>query len=130
MAEHERSFTVMVGADKAFDFLADPMRIPDYVSTMTLEDSIAVEGELDVDADLKERDGAPDAGFVADRKTRRIDWGKPGADYGGSIEVEKGTTNSSGVTIRLRIRDDADADAVTRVLDQTVSNIRRMLLAR
>ncbi len=120
----------MVGADKAFDFLADPMRIPDYVSTMTLEDSIAVEGELDVDADLKERDGAPDAGFVADRKTRRIDWGWPGADYGGSIEVAKGTTNSSGVTIHLRIRDDADADAVTRVLDQTVSNIRRMLLAR
>jgi hypothetical protein len=120
----------MTGADNAFDFLSDPLHIPDYVSTMRLEDSIAVEGELDVDADLAERDGAPGAGFVADRATRRIDWGIPGADYGGSITVAEGTTNTSDVTLRLRTRDDADPDEVARMFDQTVGNIRRVLSGR
>jgi hypothetical protein len=120
----------MSGADLAFDYLSDPVRLPEYVPTMRLEDSTAVEGELDVDADLRERDGAPDAGFVADRKTRRIEWGRPGSDYGGSIVVAAGTTNTSSVTIRLHTRDDADAAEVTRVFDQAVTNIRRLLLGR
>jgi hypothetical protein len=120
----------MSGADVAFDFLADPVRLPEYVPTMKLEDSTAVEGELDVDADLRERDGAPDAGFLADRKTRRIEWGRPGGDYGGSIVVTEGTTNTSGVTIRLRTRDNADIEEVTRVFDKAVANIRRLLLGR
>jgi hypothetical protein len=120
----------MSGADVAFDFLSDPIRLPEYVPTMRLEDSTAVEGELDVDADLRERDGAPDAGFLADRKTRRIEWGRPGSDYGGSITVTEGTANTSRVTIRLQVRDDADAEEVTRVVDQAVANIRRLLLGR
>jgi hypothetical protein len=120
----------MSGADVAFEFLSDPVRLPEYVPTMRLEDSTAVEGELDVDADLRERDGAPDAGFVADRKTRHIEWGRPGSDYGGSIDVAQGTTNTSGVTIRLHTRDDADADEVNRVFEQAVANIRRLLLGR
>jgi len=53
----------MSGADTAFDFLSDPVRLPEYVPALRLDDSTAVEGELDVDADLRERDGAPDAGF-------------------------------------------------------------------
>ncbi|HEX2753961.1 MAG TPA: hypothetical protein VHM48_00770 [Candidatus Limnocylindrales bacterium] len=120
----------MVGADAAFDFLADPVRLPEYVPTMRLEDSTAVEGELDVDADLRERGGAPDAGFVADRPTRRIEWGRPGSDYGGSIVVAAGTTNTADVTIRLRTRDDANVEEVSRVFDQAISNIRRLLLRR
>jgi len=92
---------------------------------------LSAEMALDlVDADLRERDGAPDAGFVADRKTRRIEWGRPGSDYGGSIVVAAGTTNTSSVTIRLHTRDDADAEEVTRVFDQEVANIRRLLLGR
>ena len=130
LAEIERTFTVFAGADAAFDFLADPVHLPEYVSTMRLEDSTAVEGELDVDADLAERAGAPEAGFVADRATRRIIWGRPGADYGGSITVEAGSSSSSSVTIRLRTRDDADADAVARIVDQAVSSLRRLLLPR
>lgn len=97
---------------------------------MRLEDSIAVEGELDPDADLAERDGAPEAGFIADRATRRITWGRPGADYGGSMSVEPGTSSSCSVTIRLRTRDDADADEVGRVMDQAVSSLRRLLVRR
>ncbi len=120
----------MSGADVAFDLLSDPVRLPEYVPTMRLEDSTAVEGELDVDADLRARDGAPDAGFLADRTTRRIEWGRPGGDYGGSIDVTPGTTNTSKGTVRLRTRDDADVEEVTRVVDQAVANIRRLLLGR
>ncbi len=130
MAELERTFTVMTGADAAFDFLSDPVRIPEYVPTMRLEDSTAVEGELDVDADLRERDGAPDAGFVADRKTRRIEWGRPGSDYGGSIEIATGTAMTAGVTLRLRTRDGADTVEVKRIFDQAVTNIGRLLMRR
>lgn len=130
LAEREKHFTVTTGADRAFDYLADPVRLPEYVSTIHLEDSTAVEGELDVDADLADRDGAPAAGFVADRATRRIDWGRPEHGYGGSIEISPGTTNTAGVVLRLRTRDDADPDAVTRIFDQTVANIRRVLSGR
>lgn len=100
------------------------------MSTIRLEDSTAVEGELDVDADIAGRDGAPEAGFSADRATRRIEWGRAGGDYGGSIVVNVGTTNSAGVTVRLHTRDDADIAEVTRIFEQTVSNIRRVLSGR
>ncbi|MBA2718170.1 MAG: hypothetical protein H0U52_02855 [Chloroflexi bacterium] len=130
LAELERTFTVMAGADAAFDFLSDPIRLPEYVSPLRLEDSTAVEGELDVDADLTDRDGAPDAGFIADRKTRHMEWGRPGSPYGGSIDVAVGTTSTSAITIRLRTRDDADEAAVSRVVDEAVSSIRRLLLLR
>ena len=119
-----------IGADAAFDFLSDPVRLPDYVSTMRLEDSTAVEGTLDVDADLAERDGAPEAGFLADRATRHIEWGRAGSDYGGSIEVAVGTTNTSSITLRLHTRDTADVAEVARVFEATISNIRRNLSGR
>ena len=130
MADLEKSITVTVGADAAFDILSDPLRLPDYVATMRLEDSIAVEGELDLDAELEERDGATEAGYLADSRARRLEWGRPGADYGGSITVAEGTTRTSTVKIHLRTRDDADPVAVQRVFDETVANIRRLLSGR
>ena len=118
----------MTGADAAFDYLSDPVRLPDYVPTMQLLDSTAVEGELDTDADLAGRHGAPEAGFLADRATRRIEWGRPDGDYGGSIVVTAGTTNTAGVTVRLHTRDDTNVEEVTRAFDQAVANIRRLLI--
>lgn len=130
LADLEKQFTVTTGADRAFDYLSDPVRLPEYVSTMRLEDSTAVEGELDVDADLKDRDGAPDAGFVADRATRQITWGRPDGTYGGSIAITRGTTNTSTVVLRLHTRDDADVAEVTRIFEQSVASIRRLLSGR
>jgi hypothetical protein len=130
LADLERTFTVTSGADAAFDFLSDPVRLPEYIPTMRLEDSTAVDGGLDVDADLRERGGAPEAGFVADRATRNVQWGRPGSDYGGSIAVTEGTTNTASVTVRLHTRDDADLEEVTRVFDGAVANIRRLLSRR
>ena len=117
----------MAGADAAFDVLSDPVRLPDWVPTIRLEESAAIEGEADADADLAERGGAPEAGFVADRATRTITWGRPEHDYGGSISVSESTRSTADVTLRLHTRQGADAEAVTRVFDQAVSNIRRLL---
>ena len=121
---------MLTGAERAFEFLADPVRLPDFVSTIQLEDSTAVEGELDVDADVAGRYGAAEAGFTADKATRRIEWGRPDSDYGGSIVVTVGTTNSAGVTVKLHTRTGADVAEVTRIFEQTVSNIRRALSGR
>jgi hypothetical protein len=44
--------------------------------------------------------------------------------------VTEGTTNTAGVTIHLHTRDDADVEEVTRVFDQAVANIRRLLSRR
>lgn len=120
----------MAGADAAFDLLADPARLPDYVPTLRLEDSIAIEGEADPDdtVAMTERDGAPEAGFVADRKTRTITWGRPEHDYHGSIGVAEGTTSTATVSIRLHTRDDADPAAVTRVFDEAVSKMRSLVM--
>ena len=130
LAVLERTFIVTTGADTAFDYLSDPLRLPEYVATLRLEGSTAVDGELDVDVDLAGRDGVPDAGFSADRDTRHIVWGRPGSDYGGSILVAVGTTNTSRVTIELHTRADADAEAVMRVFEQAVADIRRVLSGR
>jgi hypothetical protein len=130
LADHERTVFVMASADAAFDLLSDPLRLPDYVPTMRLEDSIAIAGEADADEDLAERDGAPEAGFVADRKTRTITWGRPDHDYGGSITVRESTASTADVTVRLHTRGDVDADAVARVFEEAVGSIRRLVLRR
>ena len=120
----------MAGADAAFDLLADPVRLPDYVPTLRLEDSIAIEGEADPDdaAAMTERDGAPEAGFVADRRTRTITWGRPDHDYHGSITVSEGTSSTATVAVRLHTRADADEAAVTRVFDEAVSKMRSLVM--
>ena len=130
MADFEQSITVMAGADAAFEILSDPARLADYVATMQLEDSIALEGELDLDADLEERDGAPEGRFFADRKARRLEWGLPSGDSEGSIVVSEGTSRTSGVTVRLHTRDDANLEEARRIFDATVLNIRRLLSGR
>jgi len=128
MPSLEKRFIVMTAADAAFDVLSDPARLAAYVPTIRLVDSIAVDGALDVDADLKERDGAPAAGYTADRATGRIEWGRPAPAYGGSITISGGTSRTSSVTLQLHTPDDgADADAVGRVFEEAVDNIRRLL---
>ena len=126
----ERTFIVMAGADAAFQLLANPVRLPEYVPTLRLEDSIAIEGEADADADLAERDGALEADFVADRKTRTMTWGRRDRDYHGSLTVAQATASTANVTVRLHTRADADEAAVMKAFEESVASIRRLVTRR
>jgi hypothetical protein len=127
--EFERSTTVGVDADKAFAFLSDPVRLPEYVGTMTLIESTAIDGAPG--AEVEPADPVEQgARFFADRNTRRLEWGRPDGDYEGSIVVAPGTRSTSQVTIRLRTRADADAAAIERMLEDTLRLLRRHLSGR
>jgi hypothetical protein len=130
MAEFERTTTVGVGADAAFEFFADPLRISDYVPTMSHVETIAVDGVESTQPDPTGHPDTTEARFLADREARRVEWGKPGTDYSGSITVAPGTTSTCQVTVRLHTRDDVDAAGVDRMLDETLRNIRRAVSAR
>ena len=45
MADFERSLTVGVTADAAFEYLADPANVAEYVGPISLLESIAIEGD-------------------------------------------------------------------------------------
>jgi hypothetical protein len=129
VAPLERRFMVMAGADVVFDMLADPVRLPSFVPVLTLDDSTAIEGDVDADADLAARDGAPAADFIADRRTRTITWRLPNHDRGGTIAVTERTANIADVAITVELGDDDDGAAIGRLLDEVVANIRRLATA-
>ena len=78
-----------------------------------------IDGADDPDA---EATGEPTR-FLPDAGARRIEWGRPGSGYEGSFTVEPGTTSTSQVTIRLRLRDDAPAEEIERMLAQAARSI-------
>ncbi|MCJ7710679.1 MAG: SRPBCC family protein [Chloroflexi bacterium] len=130
MADFERSATVGVGADAAFALFADPERLPEYVPAIRLEETIAVDGDPDAETEVHGDPDARETRFIADRGARRVEWGTPGGDYHGSIEVSEGTPSTCGVTLRLHLRDDAGPAEVNVMLDQTIRNIKRVLAVR
>lgn len=117
---------VMAGAERMFEVLADPVQLPTFVPVLTLEDSTAIEGDADADADLEARQGAPAAEFVPDRRTRTISWRLPNHAHGGTIAVSERTASIADVAITVELDDDADRDATAKVLDDVVANIRRL----
>ncbi len=117
---------VMAGADRVFEVLADPVQLPTFVPVLTLEDSTAIEGDVDADADLAARDGAPAAEFIADRRTRTITWRLPNHAHGGTIAVTERTANIADVAITVELGDDDDSEAIGKLLDDVVANIRRL----
>ncbi len=130
MADFERTTTVGVGAEAAFAFLADPTHVSRYVSPMSLVDSIAIDGDPDAADEPDAGERFKPARFVADAGQGTIEWGMPGDEYEGSFKVERGTASTSQVTIRLHVRDDADAAAMERVLGESVRSLQRLLSGR
>ena len=130
MAEFERTTTVGVGADAAYAFFADPLRIPEYVPTMVHVETIAVDGaDLGRGRPRRERD-SHEARFFADGAARRVEWGRPGHRLRGLDQVAQGTASTCQVTVRLHTRDDVDAAGVDRMLDEALRNIRRAVAGR
>ena len=128
--DFERRTTVWVGPDEAFEFFANPANLPLYVPTVQLEEAIAVDGDPDAEPDAEAGSTGELARFLPDRKARRVEWGVPGGDYGGSIEVAQGTASSSDVTIRIHTRDDVDGEQVKQMIEQVVRTLGRRLSGR
>jgi hypothetical protein len=126
--EFERTTTVGLGADAAFARIADPLRIPEYVPVVSHVGSDAEDGVPDEAAAAAARPvGLGEAHFLADAGTRRVEWGRPGSPYAGSMTIEAGTASTSRLTVRLTTRDDVDPAKVEEVLDQALRGLRRIL---
>ena len=128
MADYERSLTVGVTADAAFEYLADPANVAEYVGPISLLESIAIEGDPSEIEASDEADDAAEARFLADNAARRVDWGRGG--YAGSMTVSSITPSMSTIAIRLHVRDTADPEAVGAMLDQTARSLQGVLLRR
>lgn len=126
MPEYERSAQVTADPDDTFRFLADPANLPRYVASMSL--ARPEQGDqLRVAAEVQGRHEEGDAHFSADSTQRRIAWGAEGSSgYRGSIDVTE-ADGGSAVLIRLHIEHAHDESEINRVLDETVSNIERLL---
>ena len=131
MGAFERTTTVGVGAEAAYEILADPRRLSEYVPTIEHVDTIVVDGDPDASPEEgASGSDAPEARFFADRTTRRIEWEGPGTGNEVSITVAEGTASTSQVTIGVVVGDDADPAEVERILDQAARNVRRLLSGR
>lgn len=128
--DFERRTVAFVPVEQAFAFFADPANLPLYVPAMTLDESIAVEGDPAAADDAEAGPARPEPRFVPDRANHRIEWGEPGAAYGGAIELTQGSPNSTDVRIRLHTRDDIDEAKVRELLDQAARSIGRRLSGR
>ena len=128
--DFERRTTVWVGVEEAFDFFADPANLPLYVPTVRLEEAVAVDGDPGATPDPELGSAGPEARFVPDRKSHRIEWGIAGESYGGSIEIMPGTASSSDLVIRLHTRDDVDEAEVRQMIEQVVRTVGRHLSGR
>lgn len=123
MADYERSATIGATPAAAFDYLANPRHMPEYVDSMT-QARAAAGDRLHVAADVQGRHEEGDATFRADPASRRLEWGREGHDYHGWLTVGAGDDeDTSTVTIHLRTHDDSDAADVERSLSETLANI-------
>ena len=136
MADFERTTTVGVGADAAFTFLADPRRLAVYspavahVETTVVDGDEPLEGDSPADAAARAWPGTGGVRFFADTSSRQIEWAVPAAAYEGTIVVTGRAGDTSEVMIRLRAADETGAPEIERALDQTVANLRRLLVRR
>lgn len=127
MPDFEKRVTVAVDAETAFNFLADPGRLPVWVVGMRLEDAVAVEGDPALQDEGEAHTDAPEARFLPNRAARTVEWGIPGGEYSGSATVGTLMASMSTVTVRLHLPDGADQKAVEAALDQSVKNLQRQI---
>jgi len=126
MRDFERTATVAANPDDAFRFLAEPSNLPRYVATMSAARAEGSE-RLHVAAEVQGRHEEGDAGFRTDPSARRVEWGAEGSDgYGGWLQVAE-TAGGASVTLHLHVQHGEDEATINRTLDETVSNIERLL---
>jgi hypothetical protein len=129
MTDFERQVTVAVDPDTAFEYMADPRHLPEFVATMTSahHEPGRQRTELHVTAEVEGRHEEGDTRFRADRWSRSIDWGNP-PDYRGTLRVEPAGETSCHISLLLRIRDPrGERDLIERAMDETLRNLTERL---
>ena len=129
MPEYTRSESVSSSPGVAFEYLANPGNLPQYVATMVMAHP-AAEGKLRVAADVQGRHEEGEGSFRTDAAAGRVEWGSadnPG--YTGSLVVT-GSDNSCTVTITIRTDregEKGEPEEIERALAETTANIKRLL---
>ena len=122
--EHEHTQHVAAPPDRVFTALADVGNLPHYVPQVTLAERI--EGDkVKVQARYEGHTQEGEAWFRTDEAQRRIEWGSPGSEYHGWIQVDP-DANGSRLTLFLAT---AHGDAPDSEVMGTLDSIRRLVEA-
>ncbi len=123
MPDFERSQQLPVDADTAFEYVADPRNLPEFVAMMS-DARPAGGASLHVSAEVNGRHEEGEVPFRADPGGRRLEWGEGGSDYHGSLEIRPLTSRTSAARLALHTPDDTERRDVERAIDQTMDNLR------
>ena len=131
MPDFERHVTVAVDPDTAFDFVADPSHLPDFVSMLTeaRHEPGRQRTKLRVAAEVNGRREEGDTRFRADRWSRSIDWGNP-PDYRGTMRIVPAGNGSSRISLFIHARDPrGESSLIEQAMDDTLATLSELLLA-
>jgi uncharacterized protein YndB with AHSA1/START domain len=129
MPDFERSITVPVDPDTAFDYVSDPRHLPEFVATMTgaRRRPGQQKTELHVTAEVAGRHEEGDTRFRADRWSKSVDWGSH-PDYRGTMRIERDGEAGSRISLHLRIRDPrGEHRQIERTMDETMAALAERL---
>jgi uncharacterized protein YndB with AHSA1/START domain len=122
--EHEHTQHVAAAPDRVFSALADVGNLPRYVPQLTAAERID-EDKIKIQARYEGRTQEGEAWFRANEPERRVEWGAPGGDYHGWIQVDPDADGSRLTLFLATSHGDAPDSEVMGTLDA----IRRLVEA-
>lgn len=122
--QHEHTQHVAASPDQVFTALADVGNLPRYVPQVTSAERLDGE-KVKVTARYEGHTQEGEAWFRTDEGERRIEWGSPGSDYHGWIQVNP-DEQGSRLTLYLAT---AHGDAPDSEVMGTLDAIRRLVEA-
>jgi Polyketide cyclase / dehydrase and lipid transport len=122
--EHEHTDFVAASPDLVFSALADVGNLSRYVPQVTGAERLDGD-KIKVQARYEGHTQEGEAWFRTDASERTIEWGSPGSEYRGSIQV---SPERDGSRLRLRLST-AHGDAPDSEVMGTLDAIRRLVEA-
>jgi carbon monoxide dehydrogenase subunit G len=122
--EHEHTEHVAASPDRVFAALADVGNLPRYVPQVTAAERIDGD-KVRIEARYEGHTQQGEAWFRADESERRIEWGSPGSDYHGWIQV---SPDGEGSRLTLFLETARGEVADSEVMG-TLDAIRRLVEA-
>jgi Polyketide cyclase / dehydrase and lipid transport len=122
--KHEHTDFVAASPERVFGALADIGNLPRYVPQVTGAERLDGD-KIKVQARYEGHTQEGEAWFRADASERKIEWGSPGSEYRGSIQVSPEGDGSRLTLYLATARGDAPDSEVMGTLDA----IRRLVEA-